>query len=76
MIVIGGWFPESDQCDSPKVQGQHNMNLGFNGEKQAVWDKYNPTLSTYFVPTPVISVIGGGYVLQFFHFEITRLIVT
>ncbi|KAF2625397.1 hypothetical protein BU25DRAFT_372530 [Macroventuria anomochaeta] len=60
MIIIGGWFPESDQCDSPQVQGQHGMNLGYNGEKKALWDKYDPKLSTYFVPTPVISAIGGG----------------
>jgi hypothetical protein len=39
------------------------MNLGYNGEKKALWDKYDPKLSTYFVPTPVISAIGGGYVL-------------
>ncbi|UPX17203.1 uncharacterized protein EKO05_0007572 [Ascochyta rabiei] len=60
MLIIGGWFPESDQCDSPQIQGQHLMNLGFNGEKQALWDKYDPSLSTYSVPTPVISAIGGG----------------
>jgi hypothetical protein len=65
MMVIGGWFPESDQCDSPEVQGQHNMNLGYNGEKKALWDKYDPKLSTYFVPTPIISAIGGGYVPAF-----------
>ncbi len=60
MIIIGGWFPNSDVCDSPEMQGQHGMNLGYNGEKQALWDKYDPKLSTYSVPTPVISVIGGG----------------
>ncbi|KAJ4361305.1 hypothetical protein N0V95_002007 [Ascochyta clinopodiicola] len=60
MLIIGGWFPGSDQCDSPQVQGQHLMNLGFNGEKKALWDKYDPSLSTYLVPTPVISAIGGG----------------
>jgi hypothetical protein len=65
MIIIGGWFPSNgaDFCDSPDVQGQHGMNLGYNGEKKALWDKYDPKLSTYFVPTPVISAIGGGYVL-------------
>lgn len=40
------------------------MNLGYNGEKKALWDKYDPELSTYFVPTPIISAIGGGYVSQ------------
>jgi hypothetical protein len=62
MIIIGGWFPGNgpDFCDSPDVQGQHGMNLGYNGEKKALWDKYDPKLSTYFVPTPIISAIGGG----------------
>jgi hypothetical protein len=74
MIIIGGWFPDTDQCDSPQVQGQHGMNLGYNGEKQALWDKYDPKLSTYFVPTPIISVIGGGYVLILLCHKTTLLI--
>jgi hypothetical protein len=36
------------------------MNLGYNGEQKALWDKYDPTLSNYSIPTPIISVIGGG----------------
>ncbi|KAJ4986475.1 cell wall anchored protein [Stagonosporopsis vannaccii] len=60
MIIIGGWFPDSDQCDSPQVQGQHGMNLGYNGERKALWDRYDPAISDYFVPTPIISAIGGG----------------
>ena len=62
MIIIGGWFPESNVCESPEVQGQHNMNLGYNGEKKAIWDKYVPDQSSYSVPTPIIAAIGGGYV--------------
>lgn len=60
MIVIGGWFPTADVCDSPNSQGQHNMNLGYNGPARTLWDKYDPKVETYFVPTPVISAIGGG----------------
>ncbi|KAF2204718.1 hypothetical protein GQ43DRAFT_468844 [Delitschia confertaspora ATCC 74209] len=60
MIVMGGWFAASDACDSPNGWGQHNMNLGYNGAQRALWDKYDPKLSTYIVPTPVISVVGGG----------------
>ena len=67
MLIIGGWFPEQYQCDSPEVQGQHGMNLGYNGEKKALWDKYDPTLTTYFVPTPILSAIGGGYVSWLVH---------
>jgi hypothetical protein len=36
------------------------MNLGYNGPAGALWDKYDPKLSTYFVPTPIIKAIGGG----------------
>lgn len=60
MLIIGGWFPETDQCDAPNAWGQHNANLGYNGQGNTLWDKYDPNISTYFVPTPVISVIGGG----------------
>jgi hypothetical protein len=66
MIVIGGWFPNSTftDCDSPDSQGQHNMILGNNTGKQenGIWDKYDPKLSSYAVPTMVVSAIGGGYV--------------
>jgi hypothetical protein len=60
MLIIGGWFPSNDICDSPNSFGQHNMNLGYNGAGKSLWDKYDPNLSRYFVPTPVISVVGGG----------------
>ncbi|KAF2266706.1 hypothetical protein CC78DRAFT_123705 [Lojkania enalia] len=60
MLIIGGWFTTSDQCDSPNSWGQHNMNLGYNGAARSLWDKYNPEISAYFVPSPVISVVGGG----------------
>lgn len=61
MLIIGGWFPSSNDCDgAPNGYGQHNMNLGYNGPQKALWDKYDPNVSTYFVPTPVISVVGGG----------------
>jgi hypothetical protein len=60
MLIIGGWFPSTPQCDAQSGFGQHNMNLGYNGQQKTLWDKYDPKISTYFVPTPVISVVGGG----------------
>jgi hypothetical protein len=64
MMVIGGWFPNASfvDCDAPVAQGQHNMILGSNTgkEENAIWDKYDPKLSTYVVPKEVIAVIGGG----------------
>jgi hypothetical protein len=64
MMVIGGWFPNASfvDCDAPAAQGQHNMILGNNTgkEENGIWDKYDPKLSTYVVPTAVLAVIGGG----------------
>jgi hypothetical protein len=64
MMVIGGWFPNTSfvDCDAPAAQGQHNMILGNNTgkEENGIWDKYDPKLSTYVVPTAVIAAIGGG----------------
>ncbi|KAF2437289.1 hypothetical protein P171DRAFT_437884 [Karstenula rhodostoma CBS 690.94] len=62
MLIIGGWFTNSsyNDCDAPNSQGQHNMNLGYNGGKNVLWDKWDSSATKYFVPSPVISVIGGG----------------
>lgn len=62
MIIIGGWFGQqgAPQCDSPDTQGLHNMILGNNTAKGAIWDQYDPKLSKYEVPAAIISAIGGG----------------
>ncbi|KAH7389351.1 hypothetical protein DE146DRAFT_160791 [Phaeosphaeria sp. MPI-PUGE-AT-0046c] len=64
MMVIGGWFSNQSfvDCDAPNSQGQHNMVLGNNTGKQenGIWDKYDPKLSSYVVPTMIIDAIGGG----------------
>ncbi|XP_014552037.1 hypothetical protein COCVIDRAFT_30500 [Bipolaris victoriae FI3] len=60
MLVIGGWFPIYDKCDSPESQGQHNMVLGFNGEGAKLWDKFQPKIDDYVVPSPIVAAIGGG----------------
>jgi hypothetical protein len=65
MMVIGGWFPDPGaiDCDSYLTQGQHGMYLGNNSGKtdNAIWAKYDPTMTSYAVPDAVVSVIGGGY---------------
>lgn len=60
MLIIGGWFPLFNDCDTPGGQGQHNMVLGYNGGEHKLWDKYDPQLTNYVVPSPITSVIGGG----------------
>jgi hypothetical protein len=64
MLVVGGWFPLFDKCDTPEGQGQHNMVLGYNGGDSKLWDKFDPQLDDYVVPSPIIAAIGGGYVLH------------
>jgi hypothetical protein len=62
MLVIGGWFPLFNKCDTPEGQGQHNMVLGYNGGDSKLWDKFDPKLDDYVVPSPIIAAVGGGYV--------------
>jgi hypothetical protein len=64
MLVVGGWFPLFDKCDTPEGQGQHNMVLGYNGGDSKLWDKFDPQLDDYVVPSPIIAAVGGGYVLH------------
>ncbi|KAL6707982.1 hypothetical protein ACN47E_003656 [Coniothyrium glycines] len=62
MIIIGGWFPQqgAPDCDSPDTQGLHNLVMGNNTAKGALWDQFDPQLNKYAVPAVVIAAIGGG----------------
>ena len=60
MLVIGGTFPITDNCDVPEQFGTHNLDMGQQNEKKAVWDLYVPNLTTYAVPEPIIDVVGGS----------------
>ncbi|ERF76451.1 hypothetical protein EPUS_07331 [Endocarpon pusillum Z07020] len=60
MLIIGGTFPATDACDAPDVVGTHNLDLGKNNPDQAKWNLFNPNLTTYNVPSEIISVVGGS----------------
>ncbi|KAE8354609.1 hypothetical protein BDV28DRAFT_156106 [Aspergillus coremiiformis] len=60
MIVMGGTYPNSTDCDVPKVIGMHNMYLGKQNPQNAIWARFRPNITTYQVPTEIISVIGGS----------------
>ena len=60
MLIIGGTFPATDACDAPDVWGTHNLDLGKNNPKQAKWNLFNPNLTTYNVPSEIVSVVGGS----------------
>ncbi|KAF2461305.1 hypothetical protein BDY21DRAFT_83089 [Lineolata rhizophorae] len=60
MIIIGGYFAQHDECDSPTIWGTHNLNLGANGPQNAPWDLYYPNITEYFVPQEILDEIGGS----------------
>jgi hypothetical protein len=60
MIIMGGTFPNSTQCDAPAVYGMHNLDLSQNNPNDAEWATLNYSSTAYLVPTAVVSAIGGG----------------
>uniref|UniRef100_L2G7B2 Cell wall anchored protein n=1 Tax=Colletotrichum fructicola (strain Nara gc5) TaxID=1213859 RepID=L2G7B2_COLFN len=61
MIVIGGSYSNdtTDKCDADNVWGTHNMNLGQDNDENAIWLRYLPRLTTYAVPTDIVTAVGG-----------------
>ena len=61
MLVIGGTYSNDTtyMCDVEVVGGQHNMNFGEDNKATAIWAEYQPTLTTYIVPTFITSAVGG-----------------
>jgi hypothetical protein len=61
MLIIGGTFPLSDECDSTPQWGAHNLVLGQQADGAAnPWQLHSPGLTTYAVPDEIISVVGGA----------------
>ncbi|GKT83936.1 cell wall anchored protein [Colletotrichum tofieldiae] len=60
MIVIGGQFPLTQDCDSEGAWGTHNIDLGKQNPSKNVWEAYKPNKTTYVVPEEVITVVGGS----------------
>lgn len=60
MLIIGGSFPLSNDCDSPTTWGTHNLDLGKQNSAGAMWHDYQPNLTTYAVPSEIIAVVGGS----------------
>jgi len=61
MIIIGGSFPLSTDCDVPDQFGTHNLDMGVQNPDKALWQLFRPTnLTTYSVPDPILRVIGGS----------------
>ncbi|RMZ76377.1 hypothetical protein DV737_g4867, partial [Chaetothyriales sp. CBS 132003] len=60
MIVMGGNFTNTTDCDVPTIGGQHNLNLGQADATDAKWYQYLPNLTDYSVPPAIVSVAGGS----------------
>ncbi|KAF2635076.1 hypothetical protein P280DRAFT_511495 [Massarina eburnea CBS 473.64] len=61
MIVMGGSFPNHTMdCDVPTIYGQHGLDLGKANSEGAKWARFDPTLTTYKVPSEITTVVGGA----------------
>ncbi|KAJ4304371.1 hypothetical protein N0V88_001984 [Collariella sp. IMI 366227] len=60
LIIIGGTFPTTEDCDSPEQFGLHNADMGQQNQEKALWQIYTPNLTKYAVPDAIISAIGGS----------------
>jgi len=59
MIVMGGTFPHTDQCDAPLAYGQHTMNLGEIGPGKTLWERFGQNNPPYRLPKKLTQIIGG-----------------
>lgn len=57
---MGGTSPNVSQCDTPAQFGFHNLDLGKQNPRNAMWYPFRPNITTYAVPTEIISVVGGS----------------
>jgi hypothetical protein len=60
MLIIGGTFPQSDQCDAPNVWGTHSLDLGKQNPGGNKWYPYRNNLTSYVVPDEITSIVGGN----------------
>ncbi|KAH7400836.1 hypothetical protein DE146DRAFT_781627 [Phaeosphaeria sp. MPI-PUGE-AT-0046c] len=59
MIVMGGDFPDTDDCDAPPVLGQHNVDMGSIITPGQLWNVFNSNNPPYRVPGVLVDIIGG-----------------
>ncbi|KAE8378052.1 hypothetical protein BDV26DRAFT_262411 [Aspergillus bertholletiae] len=60
MLVMGGTLPNSTSCDVPPIFGMHNMYLGKQNPQDTMWAQFRSNLTSYDVPSEIISAIGGS----------------
>jgi hypothetical protein len=60
MIIMGGNFTNTTQCDAPTIQGQHNLDLGQDNADKLKWASYMPNKTEYSVPPEILRITGGS----------------
>lgn len=60
MLIIGGTFPTTDDCDVPEQFGVHNVDMGQQNPEKALWQIFVTNLTTYALPDAVVSAVGGS----------------
>ncbi|KAB8266455.1 hypothetical protein BDV30DRAFT_245220 [Aspergillus minisclerotigenes] len=60
MLIMGGTMPNNTDCDIPAIYGMHNMYLGKQNPQDAIWALFRPNLTSYEVPSEIISAVGGS----------------
>ncbi|KAI9166792.1 Kelch repeat-containing protein [Paramyrothecium foliicola] len=59
MLIHGGYFPATEDCDSEDQWGLHNLDMGKQNKDNSPWALYEPSKTQYVVPDDILSVIGG-----------------
>ncbi|ESZ97136.1 hypothetical protein SBOR_2494 [Sclerotinia borealis F-4128] len=60
MLIVGGSFPgDQFSCDTVNSWGTHNLNLN-EPAANLPWNTYQPNLTSYVVPSAIISRVGGS----------------
>ena len=60
MLIMGGTFPTTNDCDAPNQLGTHNLDLGQQNPSHADWNLFQPNITEYVVPKPILNIIGGS----------------
>lgn len=59
VIIRGGYFTNSTDCDIPSIYGQHELDLSRENKDGLKWVAFNASLTTYNAAPGIIEVIGG-----------------
>ncbi|KFA72116.1 hypothetical protein S40288_09700 [Stachybotrys chartarum IBT 40288] len=59
MIIHGGYFPGTINCDAADQWGLHNLDLGQQNPAGSPWALYEPNKTRYVLTDDILAVVGG-----------------